>query len=575
MAVFTFQWCRVEGNPIPDLGKEYGTFTQLPSNTKVFYGTPEIQINNPTSVVNGCVYKVVPISEFGYNNILDIDDNYSDVLQKANTYDKEIKFDDENNSAQYYHKPFVIKESSIIFHADSTKKYFDRYAIVYVDEGAVPEMITIGATYKGLPIPVGDTFELKDIEVFAIYADSNRVQITEGYTIEPADRVITKLQSNPVKITYTTPEGTTFVTSIIIEGVKSLQSIEGFYDGPSVAYDTEALRKYFIVVAKYSDGSSTTVSDFSFPNGNVVNAINSGVITLYHNGFYTTVVVPTYEVASSRLMAYYNGPNIEVGQNFDTRYCKIKIYYQSKNNTNAYYEDVSPDDCTFSTETVDHEGTNHVLIQYTGKAGTVSTTMIIIGINPEALLSFIEVQYTGPSVVKGKSFSLERVICKAHYTNGSVVVVRNFAVNSNVIQYVGPNEFVATYKEKDTIVTATFTVNGLESDNTTQNNYHAIALQNHYPEATRMNHRYRGPAESYKTNSVHYMIEENIKELYDAYMSIEKDVNALIESINGSNNIKTKTLNTIFQLESETTSWIADERFTTGKYQLDKEANHE
>lgn len=575
MAVFRYEWCRVEGNPVPDLGKEYGTFTQLPANIKVFYNTPEIQIDNPTSIVNGCVYKVVPISEFGYNTILDIDDNYDKILQQISRYDKTIDVaDDAENSAQYYYEPFVLTESSVIFHADATKKRFDHYAIVYVDQFATPEMITVAANYKGPAIPVGETFKLEDIEVFAVYSDGNRVQIKEGYVVEPANRIITQLESNPVKITYVSPTDTTFITTIVVEGTKSLQGIEALYDGPSVAYDNEALRKYFIVVAKYSDGSSSTVTDFSFPSGNVVNATNSGVITIYHKGFYTNVVVPTYDVSSSRLIAYYNGPNVEVGSDFNTDYCKIKIYYQSSDDVNTYYEDIDPELCTFSLKTVEHEGVNHVVVQYTGKLGVVSTTMIVIGIKPEAILSFIEAEYTGVPVAQGKAFSIERVVCKAHYTNGSIVVIRNFAINSNVIQHIGLNEYIATYKENDITVETTFSVTGLANDTTTESGYTPIALQNHYPEVTRLNNRYRGPAEGYKHNSVQYMLWENVHNLYKLYASIEQDFNALVETMHGNNNIKVKTLNTITQIERETKSWITDNRFTTGKYQA-KEESHE
>ena len=574
MAVFTFEWCRVEGCQIPNLQKEYGTFAQLPSNTKVFYGTPEIQINNPTSIVNGCVYKVVPISEFGFDTILEIDTNYTDVLSAISNYDKTVDIQDAANSAQYYYEPFVVEESSVIFHADSTKKTFDHYAVIYVDQFATPEIITVAANYKGPAVPVGETFSLDNIELFAVYADGNQAQIKQGYEVDPEDRIITQLGSNVVKITYTSPTGTTFITSIIIEGVKNLQGVEAFYDGPSVSYGQEAKRKYFIVVAQYSDGSSATVTEFTFPDGNTVSESNSGVITIYYKGFWTTVVVPTYDVSSSRLIAYYNGPNVEVGHDFDTKYAKIKIYYQSDDALNAHYEDIDVELCIFSRTTIDHEGVNQILVQYTGKLGPVSTTMIVIGIKPDVTLNFIEAEYTGPPIVQGKAFSIERVICKAHYSNGAVVAVKNFAINSNIVQYVGLNEYTATYKEKDTMVTTTFSVMGLEKDSTTENGYRPITLQNNYPEATRLNNRYRGPAEGYKHENIDQMIHENIQTLYELFASIEHGFNELVERIDGNNCIKVKTLNTVSQLEDETVQWITDSRFATGKYQ-EEEENHE
>lgn len=573
MAIFTFEWCRVEGCQIPNLQKEYGTFAQLPSNTKVFYGTPEIQINNPTSIVNGCVYKVVPISEFGFNTILDIDSHYDELLTAISNYDKTVDIQDAANSAQYYYEPFVVEESSVIFHADSTKKKFDHQAIIYIDQHATPEIITVAANYKGPAIPVGETFKLDDIELFAIYSDGNQAQIKQGYTVEPEDRIITQLKSNVIKITYTSPTGTTFITSIVIEGVKNLQGVEAFYDGPSVSYGQEAQRKYFIVVAKYSDGSSATVTDFTFPDGNIVSESNSGVITIYYKGFWTTVVVPTYDVSSSRLIAYYNGPNVEVGHDFDTKYANIKIYYKSDDDINTYYEDIDTELCIFSTTTIDHEGVNQILVQYTGKLGPVSTTMIVIGIKPEVTLNFIEAEYTGSPIVQGKAFSIERVICKAHYSNGAVVAVKNFAINSNIVQYVGLNEYIATYKEKDATVTTTFSVIGLEKDSTTESGYRPISLQNNYPEATRLNNRYRGPAEGYKHENIDQMIHENINTLYELFASIEHSFNELVERVDGNNCIKVRTLNTISQLEDETVLWLTDDRFTTGKYQEEEENN--
>lgn len=573
MAIFTFEWCRVEGCQIPNLQKEYGTFAQLPSNTKVFYGTPEIQINNPTSIVNGCVYKVVPISEFGLNTILDIDSHYDELLTAISNYDKTVDIQDAANSAQYYYEPFVVEESSVIFHADSTKKKFDHQAIIYIDQHATPEIITVAANYKGPAIPVGETFKLDDIELFAIYSDGNQAQIKQGYTVEPEDRIITQLKSNVIKITYTSPTGTTFITSIVIEGVKNLQGVEAFYDGPSVSYGQEAQRKYFIVVAKYSDGSSATVTDFTFPDGNIVSESNSGVITIYYKGFWTTVVVPTYDVSSSRLIAYYNGPNVEVGHDFDTKYANIKIYYKSDDDINTYYEDIDTELCIFSTTTIDHEGVNQILVQYTGKLGPVSTTMIVIGIKPEVTLNFIEAEYTGSPIVQGKAFSIERVICKAHYSNGAVVAVKNFAINSNIVQYVGLNEYIATYKEKDATVTTTFSVIGLEKDSTTESGYRPISLQNNYPEATRLNNRYRGPAEGYKHENIDQMIHENINTLYELFASIEHSFNELVERVDGNNCIKVRTLNTISQLEDETVLWLTDDRFTTGKYQEEEENN--
>lgn len=563
MAVFTIGWCRVEGMPIPDLEKEYGTFTNLPSGQKVFYGTPEIQINNPISIVNGCVYKIVPLTEFGYSTILEVDANFATLQNQLQTYDKTV---DTDHGSIYYWEPFTVNESCVIYHADSTKKTFDNVALILIDQHATPEIIAITGSYKGGGVPVGEEFDTKMLELYVIYADGNKARLLDNYTTDPADKIITVVGSNVVKINYTTPTGKALTTTVIVEGIKNLQGITALYDGPHVGFGNEALRKYFIVVAQYSDGSSATVTDFSFPSGNIVSETNGGVLQIYYKGFYTDVVVPTYAVSTSRLMAYYNGPNVEVGHDFDIKYCKIKIYYASADGLHDRYEDIDPSLCIFSTTMVDHEGVNQITVQYVGQAGPVNTVMVVIGIKPETVLTFIEAQYTGPEIVIGKSYSAERVICKAHYSNGSIVQIRNFSLNSNVVQYVGPNEYTVTYKEKDITVTTTITVMGLPKDSTTESGYSPVSLQNNYPEATRLNNRYRGPVEARKHDNIDKMIQENLLVLYNIFANIEQNFNELVESVNGNNSIKVRTLNEVQHIEDIQYKWMHDERFAEGKY---------
>lgn len=568
MAIFAMSWCRIEGTPIPDLEKEYGSFTNLPSGQKIFYGTPEIQINNPTSIVNGCVYKIVPISEFGYETIQEIDGNYATLQSQINTYDKTV---DTDHGSVYYYEPFTVSESCIVYHADSTKKTFDHAAVILIDQHATPEIIAITGSYKGAGVPVGEKLNTKKLDLYVIYADGNKAKLLDNYTTEPEDKVITVVGSNVIKIKYTTPTDKDLTTTIIVEGIKNLQGITALYDGPSVGYGKEALRKYFIVVAQYSDNSSATVTDFTFPSGNIVSETNKGVIQIYYKGFRTNVTVPTYTVSSSRLMAYYNGPNVEVGHDFDINYCKIKIYYASADGLNDRYEDIDPSLCTFSTTMVDHEGVNQITVQFVGQAGPVNAVMVVIGIKPESILTFIEAQYIGPEIVEGKSFSAERVICKAHYSNGSIVQIRNFSLNSNVVEFIGPNEFVVTYKEKDITVTTTITVIGLSKDSTTETGYTPISLLNNYPEATRLNNRYRGPAEARKHDNIDMMIATNLSSLYKIFANIEQSFNELVESVNGNNSIKVKTLNEIQHIEDSQEKWLTDKRFASGKLKQEVE----
>lgn len=563
-------WCRIEGMVIPDLKETYGgPFTSIPDNTNIYYGAPEVQIFNKYSLVNGIVYKVVPISELsGFTTIQMIDSGYVKLQNDIAAYNKTVDISDAVNSAQYYYEPFVVDESSVIFYADSTKTKFDKFAIIYVDKYATPSIVTVSAKYIGNPVPVGDKFSLDDIKLYVIYADGNTALVKEGFTVEPEDRIITHLNSNIIKVKYVTPKNIEYVTQVVIEGVKKLVSISAIYDGPSLSDGQEVSRKHLKVIAQYSDNTSATVTDYVFPNGNIVSTTNNGLITIWYRGKTFDVVIPMYEVTTSRLIAYYTGPNVEVGHDFDTSKSDIRIYYQSDDPTNTFYEKVDPSLCTFVPTTIDHEGVNQITIQYVGKKGPVSTKMIVIGITPEVHMNFIVAEYTGPEIVQGKSYSPERVIVKAHFSDGTVSTVKNgFRLSSNVVNYVGLNEFKVTYKYQDDECTTTFTVIGLAKEDTTDNNYNPIYMDNNYPEATRRNNRYRGPAEGVKHDAISHDIFTNIQTLYTLFSNIEQDYNKLIESIDGNNCIKVKSLNHIQKIEDGTKSILNDTRFSSGKYE--------
>lgn len=573
-AVFTYGWCRVEGCKVPDLRNEYGELINLPSalgnSLRIFYGTPEIQIFNALNVNGGVVYKVVTIRELmGYETIQEIDANWHTLLNALNTYDKKIDISDAPNSANYYYEPFTINEPCVIFYDNADKatteaNKFSYREIILVDEIATPEIIALVGSYVGKPIPVGEAYDIYDIDAYVVYSDGNKAMLAQRFTVDPTDQIIHNVGSNVVEISYTGPNNKVYTTSIVITGIKNLVSIEATYDGPTVGFTQEAKRKYFIVIAHYSDESSSTVTDFIFPSGNIVSETNGGIIPIYYNGFYTNAVIPTYDVTTSRLIAYYNGPNVEIGHDFMSSYCTIKIYYQASDGINSHYEDISPDLCKFASTMIEHEGINYIAVEYTGRLGTVKTKMIVIGITPEVKLNFITAEYTGPEIVVGKSYSAERIICKAHYSDGSIVTVRNFGINSNIVTLVGPNEYVVTFTDKGKKVTTTITVIGLEKDSTTDSNYSPIYLQNNYPEATRQNNRYRGPAEGYKYDEVSRMFYENITRLYKIFHDIEQEFNKVTKVIEGDNNIKARTFNTIDQMNANTDTWLTDGRFTSG-----------
>lgn len=572
MAIHYQGWCRIEGTPIMDTNELYGTWQKLPANTRVYYGMPEIQLNNPFVVTNGCIYKVIPIEDFGYSTIQDIDANYDSLNTSLNSINTSTSG---TNGGVLYYEPFVIDKSSVILYADSTKQYFDHVAVILIDQYATPEIIALTGSYKGQPIPVGDKFDTDDLVLWVIYEDGNRSQLLDNYTITPADKKIQNVGSNVIQIDYTTPTGRELKTNVLILGIKKLVGISAVYDGPPLVWDEEAKRKYFIVTANYSDGSSGTVTDFSFPNGApdgaLVTEANGGIIDIYYKGFYTTATVPTFDVSSSRLIAFYSGPPVEIGHNFNPEYAKVKIYYASNAGYNTYEDIKDPaTECTFTPLTIDHEGTNQITVSFTGKRGTISTQMIVIGIKPEIVLNYIKAEYTGPEIIVGKTFSPERVIVKAYYSNGQVVTVNNFTLPSNIVTKVGDNPFTVTFKDKDTTCTDVIFVPGLTADPTMEDGYSPVSIDNRYPEAIYSNNRYRGPAEAKKHSDFEMFLRENLTALYEYYAETEAAFNKHCTVVDGYNAAKYATLNTVRMIEKSVSEWTGDKKFTKGHYEKEE-----
>jgi hypothetical protein len=484
---------------------------------------------------------------------------------------------DPDTGYYYVGKPFNVSKSSIIFYDDSSKSStagarYNYYSIVLVDEHAVANVINITAKYKGDAIPVGEELDTNQLEVVAQYDNGNEVKIdnhngSTPYTLEPADKIVTQLGANVFEVYYIDPEGDVNKTTFTVQGIRNLQSIAGYWDGGLVAYGKEAQKKFFVVIGHYSDDTESTITDFEFPNGNIVTETNDGLIDIFYKGRTCQIQVTPFKVKLSRLIAYYNGPQVEVNHNFQKSYVQVKIYYSAENNVgNSYYETIDIENCEISDTLVSKEGVNTYDISYEGQLGTITTSFTVVGFVPDLKPTDMQVTYTGPGIYQGKTFDLERVICNIYYNDGTIKTVKDFVVSTNIIHNVGPNIITVTYNENSTTLTEEIIVNGLENDSTTSNNIFPTSLNNNYPRATILNNRYRGPAEGVKTNNYARMIIKNIQELYALFTDIEKQYNQIISDTAGDTSIKITALNNILFIQNQLDTILKDDHYTTGIY---------
>lgn len=569
-------WCRIEGCQIEDLYREYGTLTNIPNAEQhVYYGTPEIQLDNPYSSTHSTVYCVKNIETiFGYTQINEIDQNWNQFVNNIQTWmdSNTVDIDDPDTAYYIVGKPFVVSKSCVIFYDDSTKSSitgskYTHYAIILIDEFAVPSVVNITAKYKGDVVPVGEPFDENLLEVVAQYDDGNEIKITSNYVVEPADKIVTQLGANIFEVYYIDPDGDVNRTNVVINGCRNLQSINGYWDGGPVAYGKEADRKFFVIIGHYSDDTESTITDFEFMNGNTVTEANEGLIDIFYKGHVCQVQVTPFEIKQSRLIAYYNGPSVEVGDNFQPSYLSIKIYYSSLGPIDkSYYEDIDVEDCILEDTKVAKEGANTYNISYEGQLGLITTSFTVVGFVPDLKVTAMEAEYNGPGVYQGDTFDLERINCKIFYNNGTIKTVKNFTVNTNIVHTVGQNEVTVSYTEDSVTVTDIVVVTGLERDSTTGNNIFPTSLNNNYPRATILNNRYRGPAEGIKTNDYANMIIRNVNELYKLFANIEKQYNQIISDVTSDTSVKITTLNDVSFIQHQLNQILKDDHYTTGIY---------
>ena len=578
-------WITIEGAEVQDLSHEYGVLGNIPANERhVYYNHPEITFKNPYSSTHSIVYSAQPISfVFGYTKINEINNNWNHFIQNINTWINSNNIDVNESHSSYYDssKPFTIDESCVIFYDDSNKasitgSKYGYYTIVLVDKKVSPPVKALSARYNGNAVPVGEEIDLRKLVVNAIYEDGNQVKVaSDAYDVDNDntaalyDKVVTINGVNVFKVYFSDVDNTVVSATFTVMGTRNLESIRGEWNGGKRTYKREAEKRYFKIIAHYTDGSESTVTDYTFPNNNIVTEHNGGLIDIYYKGKTCQVQVPIYAIQTSRLVCYYNGPQVEVNKEFLDKYLTIKIIYGALVNgtTNSYSKEVGINDCTINSHLITKVGENTFTLSYNGDLGEVKTSFVVMGFIPDLKPTDLKASYDGPGVYVGNTIDLERILCNVYYNNGEIKQIKNFTINSTIITNIGPNSFMISYTDKGVTVSDFITINGLEQDSTTKNNIYFADLYNYYPNATVRNNRYRGPAEGIKTKDYTDDILNNIKRIYDIYASIESQYNTVIDKFTNDKSIKITTLNNISYGNHELDNILNDKiHYTTGKY---------
>lgn len=545
-------WYRLEGCILPTSEYNYSSSNiSVLNGYDIWYTNVEVKLQNPSSTnyVHGVNYKTRTFAEYGFKTINEIADNFNTA------YTNILNDISENQGALIYSEPFVITESSIICYNDTYEPGLTKVIVILKDDFLSPDITGITAVYDGPAIAIDEEFEYEYLTVTGIFSDGHTSKLMpETFTItrksdNTETKVINSIGTN--QFTATVKYGDNiFQADFGVIGVKRLVGVSAIYDGPNVALNKTPLRRDFVVCAEYSDGSASTVTDWSFLNGSKITEHNKGVLTIYYLGFTCDVTVVYYNTDPTQLKAYYTGPDIEKGKQFSLDYLTVKIYYQNTTSItgDAYWETLDPSTYTVNTQNINSEGDNVITVTYvTNNGNSLTTTFIVKGFTAKAYITHITAEYDGPPVSIGKYYNTNKVIVKAYWSNGNVSNVKSFNVNNTKIEQTGDNVFTVFYKQKS----CEFIVPGISIEETSTTNYTPVQINLKYPEASKVNHRYRGPMESLKFDEYNKFVFDNINKLFDIYNSLEKTYNVISSNNESLFNTSTKILGTISVIEDK------------------------
>ena len=542
----TNNWYRLEGYIVPTDEYNYSTPITNLSGLDIWYTNVEVQLQNPTidNFVHGVNYKTRTFSDFGFRTIEEINANFSATL---NTMLAEMR---DNEGSLNYVESFVVTESTVICFDDAHSDTLSKYVVILKDDYLTANVTAITAQYDGPPVAMDESFNNDYLTVVGHFNDGHTSNFIEGtYSITRSDGVATttvnQVGSNVFTATVVYGENI-WTASFVVPGVKRIVSIQAEYDGPIVALNKKPKRKNIVVIANYSDGSASTITDWSYLNGDTITEENDGILTIYYQGFECTVEINHYDAYPTQIKAFYNGPKVEVNDDFLMDYLTVKIYYQDVADINSYWEELDQAYYTVDRQTILYEKDNIITVTYVTNAGDILTTNFVVeGFIPEKEILYIRAEYSGPPIRKGKTYNPEKIICKAYWDNGDVTLIKDFTVATTIVSEVGLNEITLTYKD----YTCIFIVTGVEAESTTESGYSPTETDLLYPEARKLNHRRRGPMESEKFDAYNKFVYDNIVNLFEIYNDLEKQYKQIYSDISSLQNTGTNTLNTCVMMD--------------------------
>ncbi len=299
---------------------------------------------------------------------------------------------------------FATVLEHLVYDDESTGQTAATY-LLNILRGGAPFITGITAEWSYEQIIYPNTALTSDMfTVKASYSDGSVVPVTE-FSFDPQ-----VASANPTEVTITY-DGKTAVVSVPV-GTVSLTGITAEYVGTGTIYVGDNLTKnMFKVTAKYNDGSSNVVNDYTFTPVTMLNA-GEQVVTFTYQEKEATATVAVVALSVTRVRASWIGGTIFKGTAFTNSMFTVTAEYN-----NGTSKAVS--DYTFTPATANSTPTTLVTIEYEGKSTGVSVnvsaaTASNLVVNSYTLNSGVARIFPGDKFLKKGKFNVT-----VNYSDGS------------------------------------------------------------------------------------------------------------------------------------------------------------
>lgn len=333
-------------------------------------------------------------------------------------------------------------------------------------------LVEITAEYNGGSVAMGGELDRTLLTVTAKYSNGLTEKVTD-YQIEPYDT--SALGSTTVTVKYVL-HGITMTANFVIEVADvSLTGIAATYAEERIFVGEPINRDKVYVVATYSDGTSSRVTDFQLSDCNTSQQGMQTVTVSYTlRGVTQSATFNVYVSAPielTQLIIEYTGASVTVGMRIDRNLLTVTACYSDNSRQTVT-------DYTLSQEVFDQIGMQTVTVTYTRANVTLSQTFNVDVVAPFNLVR-IDAVYNGNGVTVGMQPNVNDLTITAYYSNGTSETVNptQLSIDTSKVGYAVWNITYRWYNQERTTTVTVKVEPNLDKITAVYNGYVAVGAQ--------------------------------------------------------------------------------------------------